>query len=78
MNYEEAWAGYSKYKNEWDEAGIPWNQKGSPHGLLIKARWFLKQLPLNDIVSRTIRHFTPQIATNVYASNALFKRLKRK
>lgn len=78
MKPSEAWAGYRKYKAEWDAAAIPWNAKGSPHRLLIKARWFAKHLPINEIVSRTIQYFAPQMAENIAHNNALMKRLMRK
>ncbi len=77
MKYDEAWAGYREYESKWKSAGIPWNQKGSPHRLLLKARWYLKQLPINEIVSRTMRYFAPQMAKNIQQNNALLKRLKR-
>lgn len=78
MNYDEAWTGYQANKAAFEAAGIPWNKKDSPHRLLLKAKWFLRQLPVNEIISRTIRLHTPQLVANISANNSLLKRLMRK
>lgn len=78
MTHDEAWAGYREYIKAFADAGIPWSKKGSPHKLLIKARWFLKQLPNSELVSRTIRARMPELISNMTANNALLKRLMRK
>ena len=77
LSDEEAWAGYRKYIAAFDTAGIPWNKKGSPHRLLLKAKWYLRQISFSKIVAFTFRANMSKLAENITANNALLQRLKR-
>ena len=72
------YAEYRSYKAQFDAVGIPWNKKGSPHKLWLRARYHLRRVPFRDIVSFTLRERMPQLAANVTQNNALLQRLMRK
>jgi hypothetical protein len=78
MTDDEAQAGYLKYKKAWDDADIPWNKKGSPHHLKLKYRWYAKHLPINKMISATMRYYGPQLAANIAKGSALLRHLTRK
>lgn len=77
MTSEEAYAGYRKYKQAFEDAGIPWNKKGSPHRLLLKSKWFLQQLPLNKMIQFTARYYAPKLAENICRDNPLLRHLMK-
>lgn len=75
LSPEQAYAKYREYQAKWDEAGIPWNHKGSPHKLLLTAKWYLSHVPFDMIVNRTLREHMPQMLDNIVQHNALLRRL---
>ena len=71
----DAYRSYKAYQDDFDAAGIPWNEKGSPHKLRLAALWYLRQTPMQVIVRETMRAHIPQLVANITTNNALLKRL---
>lgn len=74
----QALAEFRKWQKAFDDAGIPWNKKGSPHALRIKALHYQKQIPISLFVQDTIRMYAPQMAANITLNNTLLQALTRK
>ena len=71
----DAYRTFKAYQRDFEAAGIPWNQKCSPHKLRLAALWSLRKTPLHVIMSETMRARMPELARNITANNALLKRL---
>ncbi len=78
MSHDEAQAGYLKYMKAWDDADIPWNKKGSPHRLRLKAKWYARHLPINRMIAASMRYFVPKLVANITTENVLLKHLMHK
>lgn len=77
MTEDEHYRAYQDGSKAFAAAGIKWNEKGSPHRLLLNARKHLKFVAFTKIVSLTFRAHRDQIVENLSASNALSKRLSK-
>lgn len=72
---QENWEQYRKYQDAFVAAGIPWNQKGSPHDLRLKALHFLRKIPVPVLVTNTLQMNAAAVAENVTRNNAMLRRL---
>ena len=72
---QQAYAEYRRLKAEFDVVGIPWNQKGSPHRLLIAAKRELAKVGFGELVTFTMKSHIQQMVANITMNNALLHRL---
>jgi len=76
MTPAESLAAYRAGVNAFESVGIAWNEKGSPHRLLLNAKKHLKNVPFYYLIGLTLDHHKSEIVENIQRTNALFWRLK--